>query len=104
MSLWNEKEAKRDHACLTSTRKGGGRVLKFVMCLRILLFFNNRSMVHFCRWWGRGVKNWSFFVNVINGSPQRLFQILPFCNVLIEKPKMKGLKNINLLHDLPFYD
>ena len=33
-----------------------------------------------------------------------LFQILPFYNVLIEKPKSKGLKNIDLLHELPFYD
>ena len=35
---------------------------------------------------------------------KRLFQILPFYNVLIEKPKIKGLKNIDLLHELPFYD
>ena len=28
MSLWNEKEAKRDHACLTSTRKGGWESLE----------------------------------------------------------------------------
>ena len=35
---------------------------------------------------------------------KRLFQILPFYNVLIEKPKFKGLKNIDLLHELPFYD
>ena len=30
----------------------GGGVLKSVMCLRILLFLNNRSIVHFCGWWG----------------------------------------------------
>ena len=35
---------------------------------------------------------------------KRLFQILPFYNVLTEKPKIKGLKNIDLLHELPFYD
>ena len=27
-----------------------------------------------------------------------------FSNVLIEKPKIKGLKNIDLLHELPFYN
>ena len=31
------------------------------------------------------------------------FQILPFY-VLIEKPKIKDLSNIELLHELPFYD
>ena len=35
---------------------------------------------------------------------QKLFQILPFYNVLIEKPKIKYLSNIELLHELPFYD
>ena len=35
---------------------------------------------------------------------QELFQILPFYNVLIEKPKIKHLSNIELLHELPFYD
>ena len=35
---------------------------------------------------------------------KRLFQILPFYNVLIEKTEIKGLKNIDLLHELPFYD
>ena len=28
---------------------------------------------------------------------------LPFYNVLIEKPKIKHLKTIDLLHELPFY-
>ena len=32
-----------------------------------------------------------------------LFQELPFNNVLIEKPN-KPLKNVDLLHELPFYD
>ena len=35
---------------------------------------------------------------------KELFQILPFYNVLIEKPKIKHLSNIELLHELPFYD
>ena len=46
---------------MTFTRKGGGRVLKFVTCLRILLFLNNRSVVHFCGWWGSGVKKLAIF-------------------------------------------
>ena len=33
-----------------------------------------------------------------------LFQTLPFYNVLIEKPEIKKLSNIELLHELPFYD
>ena len=33
-----------------------------------------------------------------------LFQILPCYNVLIEKPNIKHLSNIELLHELPFYD
>ena len=33
-----------------------------------------------------------------------LFQILPFYNVLIEKPKIKHLSNLELLYELPFYD
>ena len=35
---------------------------------------------------------------------KKLFQMLPFYNVLIEKPKIKHLSNIELLHELPFYD
>ena len=35
---------------------------------------------------------------------KELFQILPFYNVLIEKPKIKHLSTIKLLHELPFYD
>ena len=34
---------------------------------------------------------------------KRLFQELPFY-VLIEKPRIKRVKNIDLLHELPFYD
>ena len=33
-----------------------------------------------------------------------LFQKLSFYNVPIEKPRIKRLKNIDLLHELPFYD
>ena len=35
---------------------------------------------------------------------KKLFQILPFYNAFIEKPKIKDLSNIELLHELPFYD
>ena len=35
---------------------------------------------------------------------KKLFQILPFHNVLTEKPEIKHLSNIELLHVLPFYD
>ena len=35
---------------------------------------------------------------------KKLIQILPFYNVLIEKPKIKHLPNIEFLHELPFYD
>ena len=33
-----------------------------------------------------------------------LFQKLPFYNTFIKKPRIKHLKNIDLLHELPFYD
>ena len=33
-----------------------------------------------------------------------LFQILPFYNVLIEKPEIKKLSNVELLHELPLND
>ena len=39
-----------------------------------------------------------------NKKEAKEFQILPFYNVLIEKTKIKHLSNIELLHDLPFYD
>ena len=35
---------------------------------------------------------------------KELFQSLPFYNVLIEKPKIKHLSNIESLHELPSYD
>ena len=35
---------------------------------------------------------------------KNLFQILSFYNVLIEKPEIKKLSNIVLLHELSFYD
>ena len=37
-------------------------------------------------------------------NTKELFQILPFYNFLIEKPKIKHLSNIELLHEVPFYD
>ena len=35
---------------------------------------------------------------------KELSQILPFYNVLTDKPKIKHLSNIELLHELEFYD
>ena len=35
---------------------------------------------------------------------KRLFQELVFYNVLIEKPYVKRVKNIDLLNELPFYN
>ena len=35
---------------------------------------------------------------------KKLFQLLPFYNVLIEKSEIKKLSNVELLHELPFYD
>ena len=32
------------------------------------------------------------------------FKEIPFYNTYIEKPKIKRLKNINLLSELPFYE
>ena len=53
----------RGHTFMTSTRKEGGGILKFVTCLRILLFLNNRSIVDFCGWrgYGGGVKKLVIF-------------------------------------------
>ena len=35
---------------------------------------------------------------------KKSFQILLFYNTFIEKPEIKKLSNIELLHELPFYD
>ena len=35
---------------------------------------------------------------------KQLFQKLLFYYVIIEKPKIKGLRNVDLLLELPFYD
>ena len=35
---------------------------------------------------------------------KRLFQELPFYNTFIKKPSIKQVRNIDLLHDLPFYN
>ena len=37
-------------------------------------------------------------------SNKNLLKILPFYNILIEKPKIKKLSNVELLNELPFYD
>ena len=65
------KEWFRDHTFMAPTQKGvGGGVLKFVICMRILLFLSKRAIVHLYRWggriWARGTQNWSFFVKVTN--------------------------------------
>ena len=39
-----------------------GGVLKFVLCLHILLFLNNRSIVHFCGWLGQEGQNIGHFL------------------------------------------
>ena len=39
-----------DQTFMTSTQKGNEEVLKFIVCLWILLFLNNISIVHFCEW------------------------------------------------------
>ena len=33
-----------------------------------------------------------------------MFQILPFYNTFIDKPKIKKLSNVKLLQELPYYD
>ena len=35
---------------------------------------------------------------------KKIFQELPFYNVLMEKPKIKHLSKIELLYELPFFD
>ena len=35
---------------------------------------------------------------------KNIFQELPFYNVFMEKPKIKHLSKIELLHELPFFD
>ena len=54
-----------------------GRVLKFVICLQILLFLNKRSIVHFCGWGGGGSQNWSFFVAIIDVGPLNGLKLQP---------------------------
>ena len=43
-------------------------------------------------------------MNSWNTNTSIIFQILPFYNTLIEKPKIKHLFNKELFHELPFYD
>ena len=42
--------------------------------------------------------------NINNPSEVNYFKELPFYNKPIEKPKIKRLKNIDLLTELPFYE
>ena len=35
---------------------------------------------------------------------KQFFQRLPFYDMFVEKPRIKRIRNINLLHKLPFYD
>ena len=44
-------------------------------------------------------KKTKFHPDVINS-----FKALPFYNTYIKKPKIKRLKNIDLLSELPFYE
>ena len=44
-------------------------------------------------------KKTKFHPDVINN-----FKALPFYNTYIKKPKIKRLKNIDLLSELPFYE
>ena len=44
-------------------------------------------------------KKTKFYPDVIN-----YFKALPFYNTYIKKPKIKRLKNIDLLSELPFYE
>ena len=46
--------SKFSQCFMTPTRKEVRGVLKLVTCLWILLFLNNRSIVHFFGWWGYG--------------------------------------------------
>ena len=42
--------------------------------------------------------------NIIDSSEVDYFKELPFCHKHIEKPKIKRLKNIDLLTELPFFE
>ena len=48
---------------MTYIVRGGGKILRFVKCLHILLFLNSRSIVHFCGWGCVG--EWMVVVDVI---------------------------------------
>ena len=53
---------------MTTTQKVSGGFLKFVTFLQVLLFLNNRSIVHFWGWCGvrKVSKNWLYFVDILN--------------------------------------
>ena len=79
------------------TEGWGGEVLKFVKCLRILLFLNNRSIVHFCGWWskGAGVKNLVTFCGHHKWmTPMLKFQYYSIKRVLLKEEKV--------FHEYPF--
>ena len=91
----------RDHPFMTSILKEDeGGDLKFVTCLWLQLFLNNRSIVHFCGWrgcWGHKIGH--FFVDVINVQKYKcndvirvqIFSVMSFPDV---KKKRKSLSFI----------
>ena len=40
----------------------------------------------------------------MNWNAKKLYQILPFYNIFIERPQIKKLSKIKLLQELPFYN
>ena len=48
--------------------------------------------------------NDSFVINISHPHVVEYFKELPLYNKHIEKPKIKRLKNIDLLSELPFYE
>ena len=43
-------------------------------------------------------------IRINSWDTKKVFQRLPFYNTFMEKPEIKKLSNIKLLHELPFYD
>ena len=72
----------------------GGRwgVLKFVACLWVLLFLNNRPIVHYCGWRKVGVRGVTILI-IFCGSRECMYEIVSFkdetylnkCSELISK-------------------
>ena len=97
----------RDHTFLTSKIRGGEVVLKFVMCLRILLFLNNSTIVHFCRWgWVGGSHNWSFFCGYHKCMAPNVILVFfdyiwgNFKEAIFEKNDCQTLRVVSLLQAL----